>query len=82
MANADDRQLIRKGLYAAAAVALSDSVLLAMRSVGSLNCLQAVIVDSELFLNMNKTTDQVLYAFLHLCASKSIIKQLSGRFRC
>ncbi|KRX24208.1 Nuclear factor related to kappa-B-binding protein [Trichinella nelsoni] len=68
MANADDRQLIRKGLYAAAAVALSDSVLLAMRSVGSLNCLQAVIVDSELFLNMNKTTDQVLYAFLHLCA--------------
>ncbi|KRX81922.1 Nuclear factor related to kappa-B-binding protein [Trichinella sp. T6] len=68
MANADDRQPIRKGLYAAAAVALSDSVLLAMRSVGSLNCLQAVIVDSELFLNMNKTTDQVLYAFLHLCA--------------
>ncbi|OUC49709.1 hypothetical protein D917_05134 [Trichinella nativa] len=68
MANADDRQPIRKGLYAAAAVALSDSVLLAMRSVGSLNCLQAVIVDSELFLNMNKTTDQVLYALLHLCA--------------
>ncbi|KRY85840.1 Nuclear factor related to kappa-B-binding protein [Trichinella pseudospiralis] len=59
MANADDRQLIRKGLYAAAAVALKR-----LCAVGH----AAVIVDSELFLNMNKTTDQVLYAFLHLCA--------------